>query len=149
MNVEPGTRGARGERLIYSITEKGRTHFYTLLREILLSYELVHIGIETAVVFLSYLTPEEGVTLLQKRREAVQAKRAQLVADGGDTEQSSPLVVIASDHLISLIDAELAWIDRSLAYLQTIDWADQQRSSPSAGPSQHGGKPTCPGTQHA
>jgi len=149
VNVEPGTRGARGERLIYIITAKGRAHFYTLLRETLQSYELVHKGIETAVVFLSYLTPEEGVTLLRKRREAVQAKRAQVVAGGVDTEQSSPLVVIASDHLISLIDAELAWIDRSLAYLQTIDWADQQQSSPSAGPSQHGGKPTCPGTQHA
>jgi DNA-binding PadR family transcriptional regulator len=149
VNVEPGTRGARGERLIYTITEKGRTHFYTLLRETLLSYELVHIGIETAVVFLSYLTPEEAVTLLQKRREAVQAKRAQVIADAGYTEQSSPLVVIAGDHLISLIDAELAWIDRSLAYLQKSDWTDQKPSSSSAGSPQHAGKPTCPGNQHA
>src|SRR5215472_8643511 len=54
MEVEPGAKGARGERLIYTITEAGRTRFHILLRETLLSYELAHTGIETAVVFLSY-----------------------------------------------------------------------------------------------
>src|SRR5579884_2444623 len=47
MEVEAGARGVRGERLIYTITDQGRTHFYQLLRETLLQYEPVHTGIET------------------------------------------------------------------------------------------------------
>src|SRR5207248_1585495 len=42
VEVEPGARGARGERVIYSITEKGRARFDALLCEILLTYEPVH-----------------------------------------------------------------------------------------------------------
>ncbi len=146
-NIESGTRGARGERLIYTITETGRTRFYELLRETFLSYELIHTGMETAVVFLSYLSPEEGITLLKQRRAAVQAKREQVVADIGPSEKSSPLVVIASDHLISLIDAELAWIDRSLAYLQRTGWTNQKPSS-STESSHHSVKPTYPGNEN-
>jgi DNA-binding PadR family transcriptional regulator len=145
MEVEPGTRGARGERLIYAITNQGRVHFHQVLRETLLNYEMVHTGIETAVVFLSHLSPEEGMTLLKKRRQAMQEKRAQVVTDMGRPEANAPLVVIAGDHLISLLDAELAWIDRSLAYLQVVGWADQSASSSSSEQTQHSVKKTCPG----
>lgn len=147
VEVEPGARGARGERLIYTITEPGRAHFHQLLREMLLNYEMVHTGIETAVVFLSYLTPEEGMTLLQKRHQIIQEKRAQVVADGSLPEANSPLVAIAVDHLVSLIDAELAWIERSLAYLQKTGWIEQPASSPSSEQAQHSEKKTYPGNE--
>ncbi|MDQ2715163.1 MAG: PadR family transcriptional regulator [Chloroflexota bacterium] len=147
MAVEPGAKGARGERLIYTITEAGRTQFHALLRETLLSYEPVHTGIETAVVFLSYLSPEEGIGLLQKRRQAMQDRRVQVVADVGQPDQQAPLVVIAGDHLLSLIDAELAWIDRSLTYLREAGWTNRSAASPSADKSSHSVKKTCPGNQ--
>jgi DNA-binding PadR family transcriptional regulator len=149
MEVEAGTRGARGERLIYTITEKGRAYFHQLLRETLLQYEPVHTGVETAVVFLSYLSPAEGLALLQERRQAIQEKRVQVVADVGQPDKNPPLVVIAGDHLISLIDTELAWIDRSLEYLQKVGWTERSTSSPSSEESQHSAKGTCPGNQHA
>ncbi|SRR5579875_444812 len=147
VEVEAGTRGARGERLIYTITDAGRARFHTLLRETLLSYEPVHTGIETAVVFLSYLSPEEGIALLQERRRAIQEKRVQVVTDVGQPEKQPPLVAVAADHLISLIDTELAWIDRSLAYLQKIGWSEQKASFSSSAPAQHSVKPLRPGQQ--
>lgn len=147
VEVETGTRGIRGERLTYTITAEGRAHFYQLLRETLLQYQPVHTGVETAVVFLSYLAPVEGIALLKERRQSIQEKRAQVVADVGQPEKNPPLVVIAGDHLISLIDAELAWIDRSLDYLEKVGWATQPASSSPSEPSQHSAKGTCPGEQ--
>ena len=145
MDVETGTRGARGERLTYTITAEGRAHFHQLLRETLLQYEPVHTGVETAVVFLSYLSPAEGVALLKERRQSIQEKRVQVVADVGQAGKNPPLVVIAGEHLISLIDAELAWIDRSLDYLEKVGWVTRSASSPSSEQSQHVVKGTCPG----
>jgi DNA-binding PadR family transcriptional regulator len=144
MEVEPGTKGARGERLIYTITEAGRAHFHAMLRETLVRYELAHTGIETAIVFLSYLSLEEGIALLQQRRQTMQDRRVQLVADVGQPGKQAPLVMVAGDHLISLIDAELAWIDRSLEYLREVGWTNQS-AAPSAHQPSHSSQRTCPG----
>ncbi len=123
VQAEPGTRGARGERLVYELTDQGRTQFTELLHATLQNYEPVHTGVETAIVFLSYLPPADGLRLLTERRQIVAARRTTVAADIGDQENNAPLVRIAGDHLLSLIDAELAWLDRSLAYLEDLGWA--------------------------
>src|SRR5713226_7824384 len=46
VQVEPGARGPRGERIIYTITAKGREYFEHLLRGVLRTYEPVHTGID-------------------------------------------------------------------------------------------------------
>lgn len=147
VKAEPGTRGARGERLIYMLTEHGRLHFHELLRETLVSYELVHTGIETAIVFLSYLSRDEGIALLQRRRQTIQQRREQVIADVGQPNEHTPLVTVAGDHLVSLIDAELAWIERSLAYLREVGWTQHTAPSPTPDHSSHTVKKMCPGTQ--
>jgi DNA-binding PadR family transcriptional regulator len=129
VQAEVGARGARGERLIYELTDLGRARFTELLREEVQRFEPAHTGIDTAVVFLSFLPRTEGLHLLAKRRDVVAARRAQVVADLGDQDKNGPLVHIAGDHLLSLIDAELAWIDRSLHYLHESGWANQQGCS--------------------
>jgi DNA-binding PadR family transcriptional regulator len=118
VHTEEGTRGARGERLVYAITDKGQARFDELLRETLVSYEPVHTGVSTAVVFLSQLPLSEGIALLKQRREAVLKQRQATALS--DPQKTPPLARMAEDHLLSLIDAELAWIDRLLAYLQTM-----------------------------
>jgi len=148
MEAEAGARGARGERLIYTITEQGRARFYQLLRETLLQYEPIHTGIETAVVFLSYLSPREGMALLKERRQVMQEKYTQVKADVGQPEKQPPLVAVASDHILSLMDAELAWINRSLEYLEQAGWGDGLEPTPSSEQTPHSGKATCPGNQH-
>ena len=129
--------------MIYTLTESGRSHFHALLRETLLSYELVHTGMETAIVFLSYLTENEGIALLRRRRQAIQQRREQIARDIGQPNKNTPLVTIAGDHLISLIDAELAWIDRSLAYLHEVGWPHRAETDQTS----HTPNKKCPGNQ--
>ena len=126
VEAETGTRGNRGERLMYELTEQGRERFHTLLHELMLSYEPIHTSIDTAVVFLSYLSPSEGLRLLEKRRQIVVERHTEMVAELDKAATSNPLVHIASDHLLCLVNAELAWIDRSLTYLHDVGWADTQ-----------------------
>ncbi|HLI91259.1 MAG TPA: PadR family transcriptional regulator [Ktedonobacteraceae bacterium] len=128
VQVEPGTRGARGERLIYEITDQGRERFDELLREVLLTYEPVHTGVETAIIFLAQAAPSEAIALLIRRRQIVAERRAKVAAELDAMEDGGPMVQIASDHLLSLIDAELAWIDRSVTYLFSLEDAGKSHS---------------------
>jgi len=127
VRAEPGARGPRGERLIYSSTVKGRERFIELLHEILRTFEPSHTGIDVAVVFLSQLPPKDALALLKKRGDIVATRRAQVAAELGDFAGRGPLARIAADHLLCLIDAELQWIDRSLAHLRAIGWAKKRR----------------------
>jgi len=122
VQAEPGMRGARGERLVYTITAAGRERFGELLREVMRSYEPEHNGVDVAVVFLSHLPASEAIGLLAERQQAVAERRAQVAAELGDPAAHGPLRQIAADHLLSQIDAELDWIARSLAYLREVVW---------------------------
>ncbi len=116
VTAEPGARGPRRERLLYSLTDQGRVHFQQLLREVVRTFEPAHTGVEVGIIFLSSLAEAEAVALLEERRQAVLARRE---AIGREALLHDPLPQqLAFDHLISLIDAELAWIDRSLLRLR-------------------------------
>ncbi len=121
VQVEPGARGARGERLIYTITEKGRAYFEKLLRGVVRTYEPVHTGIDVAVVLLEHLPLSEAITLLDERRSIVAYRRALVARELGDSASRGLLESIAADHLLALIDSELAWIDRSLHRLREAE----------------------------
>src|SRR5579884_969204 len=45
VSAEPGARGPRRERLLYSLTEQGRAHFQQLLREVVRTFEPAHTGV--------------------------------------------------------------------------------------------------------
>jgi DNA-binding PadR family transcriptional regulator len=122
MCAEPGARGPRGEWLVYSITKQGRERFDVLLREVLTSYELSHTGVEVAVAFLSTLDRRQAVGLLEERRARVRARREHVVEELAGGPRRGPLAEVAVDHLLGLIDAELAWIGRSLRRLAELDW---------------------------
>jgi DNA-binding PadR family transcriptional regulator len=107
---EPGARGPRRERLVYSITGTGRREFQSLLRQVLQDFQPVHTGVEVATVLLDHLPPGEAGQVLERRREVVQAHRGRAAAELGPVEPGT-----AGDHLLLMVDAELAWLDRSLA----------------------------------
>src|SRR5215469_12037832 len=123
VRAEEGTRGARGERLIYELTEQGRTRFKEVLREVILTYEPAHTGVDTAVMFLATLPHAESLHLLMERRRVVGARREAVAKELAVGTEDDPLLHVASDHLLSLIDTELAWLDRSLTYLRDTGWA--------------------------
>lgn len=123
VRAEEGTRGARGERLIYALTDQGRMRFNELLREVILTYEPAHTGVDTAVMFLATLPHDESLHLLRERRRIIGARREAVAKQLAAGAEGNPLLHVASDHLLSLIDAELAWLDRSVTYLRDRGWA--------------------------
>jgi DNA-binding PadR family transcriptional regulator len=125
VRAEPGTRGARGERLIYTLTEAGQTHFNALLREVLRSYDAIHTGVEVAIVFLRLLPIHEAIVLMEERQRVISEHHVKMISELGNSKQDGILAVIASDHMLSLIDAELAWLDRSLMRLKKYGWDEK------------------------
>jgi DNA-binding PadR family transcriptional regulator len=110
VRTEAAPRGPRRERLVYSITDAGRREFQSLLRQVLEDYQPVHMGVEVAAVLLDHLPPGEAGPVLERRREVVQLHRGRAAAELGPVEPGT-----AGDHLLLMVDAELAWLDRSLA----------------------------------
>jgi DNA-binding PadR family transcriptional regulator len=113
VEMEPGARGPRRERLVYSITDVGRHEFQSLLRQVLQDYQPVHMGVEAAAVLLEHLPPQEARQVLQRRRAIVQAHRDRAAAELGPVEPGS-----AGDHLLLMVDAEVEWLDRALARMR-------------------------------
>jgi DNA-binding PadR family transcriptional regulator len=138
--AEAGARGPRRERLIYAITDQGRHHFSTLLREVVRTYEVTHSGIEVGMVFLAQLPAAEVIHLLEERRQAVVERRQQI--EQGASHSDRLFDQLAQEHLLSLIDAELAWVERALHRLRRQEAApaapDHTARCPSASPDDPG-----------
>jgi DNA-binding PadR family transcriptional regulator len=114
-----GARGRRGERIHYTLTPAGRRQFRQLLEEQIQRYDTVHTGIEVSVIFLSQLPRKDAVRFLEARQEAVQAHRDRVVTALGDVTKRGTLARISADHLVSLIDAEIAWVKRAIASVRS------------------------------
>jgi DNA-binding PadR family transcriptional regulator len=116
VTAEAGARGPRRERLIYSLTDEGRRRFHELLRAVMRTYEVAHSGVEVGMIFLPYLEPREIVGLLEERHQAVLARRE--VVDHQAAAAGHLHEHLAQDHLLAMMDAELAWIARVLQHLR-------------------------------
>jgi DNA-binding PadR family transcriptional regulator len=116
VTAESGARGPRRERLVYALTDQGRGRFDELLREVLRSFEPAHTGVEVGASFLSYLAPEDAIALLEERREAVLARLAVIEREGRAGDHLP--MQLARDHLLSLTEAEVAWVERALRRLR-------------------------------
>lgn len=114
---ETGARGRLGEKRLYSLTRAGRRRFELLLTDLVKGYDTVHTGVEVAMVFLRQLRRSSARSLLRARRTAVAERRRAVVAAFGDISARQPFTRIAADHLLSLIDAEAGWLERSLRLL--------------------------------
>ena len=74
------------------------------------------------MVFLPYLDVSEATQLLEERRQAALERRAVVAGEMRAPDPNSISdhghVNLAQDHLLTLIDAELAWIERTIARLR-------------------------------
>lgn len=127
VSTEPGARGPRGERLIYSLTSAGCERFDELLREVLRTDDQLHSGIDVALLFLRQMPHAEALALLEERRQRTALRREQVASELDEQVRNNPLQRIAFDHLLSLIDAELAWLGRTLADLRVNGWERKPR----------------------
>lgn len=122
VRAEAGARGPRGERLVYELTAAGERLFRRLMRSTLGSYDAVHTGLEVAAVFLPRLSAREAQQLLEQRRAVVRARRDAMSGELGalGREPSSRRIAagyLATDHALSLMDAEIDWMDRAIRHL--------------------------------
>jgi DNA-binding PadR family transcriptional regulator len=117
VSVEAGARGARGERLVYALTSRGRARFDELLRLVLRDFEPAHTGLDVAIVYLNRLPPAEALSLLEERRSTIASRRNKTATELGDVDLRGLPGALAADHLLSLMDAELAWVERAVARL--------------------------------
>jgi DNA-binding PadR family transcriptional regulator len=116
MTSEAGARGRRGERMIYSLTKKGQRLFNELLRATLGVYQPVHTGLDVAIVFMARLPPVEARALLTARRKSVLARRDLISSEPPPSTPGKRIVPaqLALDHAHGLLDAELAWIEKTM-----------------------------------
>ncbi len=118
----PGTGYAHDElapreRDVYYITEAGRKHFYTILREMLGGYTPELSEVDACLFFLSHLAPGEAASLLQERYEQVARSRA-LVANQMDSPYAwDDAHKLVNNHRLTLLDAELDWLNRTITHL--------------------------------
>ncbi len=116
MTSEAGARGRRGERMVYSLTKKGQLLFHELLRSTLGLYQPVHTGLDVAIVFMARLPPAEARALLKERRKSVLARRDLISSEPPPSTPGKRIVPakLAIDHAHGLLDAELAWIEKTI-----------------------------------
>lgn len=120
----PGTGSAHDElapreRDVYYITEKGRGYFYKLLRDALGAHTPQLSDMDACLFFLDHLGPGEAVALLKERYELVTEDRARVVLQMRDSQVQDDAHKLVNDHKLTLLDAELNWLARTIMHLQT------------------------------
>jgi DNA-binding PadR family transcriptional regulator len=116
VTAEAGARGPRRERLIYVLTDQGRRRFDELLRVVVRTYEPAHTGIEVGMFFLPHLAVQDAIRLLEERRQSVLDRRAVIVGEESRVDHLHEH--LAQDHLLALMDAEVAWVERTVRRLR-------------------------------
>jgi DNA-binding PadR family transcriptional regulator len=120
----PGTGPAHDElapreRAIYYITEKGRSHFYRLLRATLGAHTPQLSEMDACLFFLDYLEPGEAVALLKHRYGLIGRERTEVAQKMLDPQVQDEAHRLVNDHKLTLLDAELNWLARTIMHLQT------------------------------
>src|SRR6202034_4098768 len=100
-----------------------------LLRAEMLTFNPPNTGVDVAVVLLTALPEDEAIVLLRARQTIVSARRSEIATELAHVGRQGTYARIAADHLLSLIEAELNWIERSLQALNA--------GSGNGGPSVH------------
>jgi DNA-binding PadR family transcriptional regulator len=139
VTAEAGARGPRRERLVYALTDQGRRRFDELLRAVVRTYEPAHMGIEVGMFFLPHLAVQDAIHLLEQRRQSVLERRAVIVGEESRVDHLHEH--LAQDHLLALMDAEVAWVERTVRRLR------ERHSDQTAGSGQSEGHiaPRCSG----
>ena len=107
--------GNRPQRRVYSVTEEGEKEFYRFLRENLSTYPTPEFPSVVGLDFLYMLPAEEAVSLLEKRRQAVDEKFQQLDGISLEIRQSH----LATEYLHKYYAKEIEWLTEIISRLQS------------------------------
>lgn len=104
------------ERDIYYITEAGRSYFYSLLRNMLSTYKQRPSDVDVCFFFLHHLSGREAASLLEVRHSLVTRERGAVMRQWERAQDDAHKLVY--DHELTLLDAELLWLERTIEHLQ-------------------------------
>jgi DNA-binding PadR family transcriptional regulator len=106
--------GNRPQRRVYSVTEEGEKAFYHLLRGNLSTHSSPEFPSVVGLDFIYMLPTEEAVSLLEKRRQAVDEKFRQLDDISLAIRQSH----LSTDYLHQYYGKEIEWLTKVTSHLQ-------------------------------
>lgn len=115
------------EREVYYLTDAGRQRFTDLLHEALQAYEPGPSAIDAAVFFLDRVAPQEAIRLLQARRGRLVRFRDQVTEQAAAKHEQDRAHLIVNDHTCTLLDAEIGWLDRTIARLSLTPTTDREQ----------------------
>ncbi|MDX1414913.1 MAG: PadR family transcriptional regulator [Candidatus Promineifilaceae bacterium] len=107
-------KGNRPTRRVYSMTTAGEERFQHLLRRNLATYQQNLYPNNTGFIFLQELPLDEAVALLLQRRQLIRARLQE--AKGAPHHPSGMQYMI--DHQITMLQAELTWLEGVIERLQ-------------------------------
>ena len=107
--------GNRPPRRVYEITPKGEAHFFDLLRANLAARTAPVYADEVGISFMDELSRDEVRACLAQKRQHIQAEIDRLTGMEATLRGGSRQVYLALDHHLTLVRAELAWLDNLLA----------------------------------
>lgn len=102
--------GKRPERRVYEITEKGKTHFFNLLRECISSYTPTYSSDNIGVAFIGKLEASEAKELLQAKKQKIQSA---LKKFNGLKDHGGHLKYVIN-HSVAYLNADLKWVNSIL-----------------------------------
>jgi len=104
--------GGRRGRKVYSITERGRAQFTTLLEDPSTLDDSKTFSLRVALY--RYLTPSMRVRLLERRRADLVERLAEVQA-GSHNESLDPYARNVMSHAAQAVELDIAWIDSMLS----------------------------------
>lgn len=114
--LEPGDANGDNrqvERRVFHITDAGRKRFRDLLRSVLGTVGSFNSPVDIAIFFLPHLPKQEALELLAARRQQIWEQYQRSLAHMQAHPGMSDLHDITTDHVISLYQLELSWLDRA------------------------------------
>jgi DNA-binding PadR family transcriptional regulator len=108
--------GNRPPRRVYAITAEGEAAFQKLLRECLVDYKPAEFRSDIALAFLDMLPANEALSLLQKRRAAIEDLLEPIHTFG---EHHGGGLQLMLEHQVRHLTAELEWLDEVIARQKT------------------------------
>ncbi len=118
----------RPERTIYRLTEAGRDTAFSWLCSMLATPAREFPEFPAAASFMAMLRPEEALTQLETRADALQVELAEIAARLERAGALPRVVLLEEEYRRALRQAELAWVQGVIADLRSgaLTWSMQQ-----------------------
>lgn len=114
--------GNMPNRIVYNITDNGKTEFFNTLRDCILKFDYDTNIFSIAAFFINVFSIEEQITLLQNRLRVLQAYKNGIENEITKLEKNeTPIIHIANTkRMVELINAEISGANYILETIKNI-----------------------------